>query len=92
MTLVEKINSIEKLVVVSLEQLNILYAKAADSEKEDYREAIAVHIGYAVFLKELHVKNEQKQLKNIGKEFLISQFSNIQKSCHVVEEIYNEKT
>lgn len=91
MTLIEKINKLEKLIEESLIQLNMLIqANKLPDDIEQLKGVIETHITYAVFLKELiqDVKNSGK--KDYSKEFLVSQFSLIEKSCSIVSEIYNE--
>lgn len=91
MTLIGKINILEKLIEESLIQLNTLIkANKLPDDTEQLKGVIETHITYAVFLKELmrDVKNSGK--KDYSKDFLVSQFSLIEKSCSIVSEIYNE--
>ena len=91
MTLIEKINKLEKLIEESLIQLNMLIqANKLPDDTEQLKGVIETHITYAVFLKELIHDVQNSGKKDYSKVFLVSQFSLIEKSCSIVSEIYNE--
>jgi len=91
MTLMKKINKLENLIEESLTQLNMLIqANKLPDDIEELKRVIETHITYAVFLKELTQDLHNSGKKNYSKDFLVSQFSLIEKSCAIVSEIYNE--
>jgi hypothetical protein len=88
MNINEKILKMHEELIQSLEQLNEMYKKR--DEKDDIRQVIETHIGYIVFLKELEIELLDGAEKKFTKEFLAKQFTNIHKSCKLVDEIYQE--
>jgi hypothetical protein len=88
MNINEKIQKLHDELIKSLEQLNEMFKDR--SEKDDIRQAIETHIGYIVFLKELEKELLENAEKKFTKEFLAKQFTNIHKSCKLVDEIYHE--
>lgn len=89
MNINEKIQKLHDELIKSLEQLNEMFTKR--TEKDDIRQAIETHIGYIVFLKELEKELLENAEKKFTKEFLANQFTNIHKSCKLVDEIYHEE-
>jgi hypothetical protein len=89
MNINEKIQKLHDELIKSLEQLNEMFKDR--SEKDDIRQAIETHIGYIVFLKELEKELLENAEKKFTKEFLAKQFTNIHKSCKLVDEIYHEE-
>lgn len=89
MNINEKIQKLHDELIKSLEQLNEMFTKRV--EKDDIRQAIETHIGYIVFLKELEKELLENAEKKFTKEFLANQFTNIHKSCKLVDEIYHEE-
>lgn len=88
MNINEKIQKLHDELIKSLEQLNEMFKDR--SEKDDIRQAIETHIGYIVFIKELEKELLENAEKKFTKEFLAKQFTNIHKSCKLVDEIYHE--
>lgn len=89
MNINEKIQKLHDELIKSLEQLNEMFKDRA--EKDDIRQAIETHIGYIVFLKELENELLENAEKKFTKEFLAKQFTNIHKSCKLVDEIFHEE-
>lgn len=91
MTLNEKITILEKSIEESLIQLNdLIKANKLPDDTEQLKEVVKTHITYSVFLQELKQDIQRKRKKDYGKDFLVSQFSLIEKSCSIVSAIYNE--
>lgn len=90
MNINEKIEKLHDELIKSLEQLNEMFNTRVN-EKDDIRQSIETHIGYIVFLKELEKELLENAEKKFTKEFLANQFTNIHKSCKLVDEIYHEE-